>query len=168
LIVDRMLARGKRLTTPAAPVREVLATAGSRWSRQAELAQVSLTMTVEQALPPDVTSVGLPDVLDPIADNALRHTPEGGWVVVAARADLESGCIVVDITNSGPGVPTDLAPLIFDAWVSSRDASVAGGLGLWLSRETARDAGGDVRLIDPDAGHTTFRATLPIGDGGVA
>ena len=71
--------------------------------------------------------------------------------------------IAVDVTNSGAGIPGELAPQIFDAWVSDRDASEAGGLGLWLSRETARDTGGDVTLIDPAPGHTTFRVVLPCG-----
>jgi sensor histidine kinase regulating citrate/malate metabolism len=50
---------------------------------------------------------------------------------------------------------------MFDAWVSSRDASEAGGLGLWLARETARDVGGDVTLKQSTAAGTTFRIVLP-------
>ena len=71
--------------------------------------------------------------------------------------------ITVDVTNTGPGIPTELVPQIFDAWVSGRDASVAGGLGLWLARETARDAGGEVTLADPAPGRVTFRVVLPCG-----
>jgi nitrogen-specific signal transduction histidine kinase len=69
--------------------------------------------------------------------------------------------MTVHVTNTGGGIPRELAPQIFDAWVSGRDASEAGGLGLWLARETARDAGGDVTLVDPAPGRTTFRVVLP-------
>ncbi|MEO7423061.1 MAG: ATP-binding protein, partial [Ornithinibacter sp.] len=55
-----------------------------------------------------------------------------------------------------------IAPHVFDAWVSSRDASVAGGLGLWLAREAARDVGGDITLVDTEGHTTTFRIHLPI------
>ena len=36
------------------------------------------------------------------------------------------------------------------------------GLGLWLARESARAAGGDVLLVDDRPGSTTFRARLPL------
>jgi nitrogen-specific signal transduction histidine kinase len=68
--------------------------------------------------------------------------------------------IDIGITNTGDRVPAELVPHLFDAWVSSRDASIAGGLGLWLARETARDLGGDVTYIE-DAPLTAFRIVLP-------
>jgi nitrogen-specific signal transduction histidine kinase len=69
----------------------------------------------------------------------------------------------VVITNQGDPIAASLAPHVFDAWVSTRDASVAGGLGLWLSREMARDLGGDVELVpsDPTDAATTFQVRLP-------
>jgi nitrogen-specific signal transduction histidine kinase len=70
------------------------------------------------------------------------------------------GKLNIDVANTGDPVPADLAPYVFDAWVSTRDASIAGGLGLWLARETARDLGGDVTMV-ADAPHTTFRIVLP-------
>lgn len=162
LIIDRMLARSRLPSATGAPVRETLAAADLRWGHQAELAGVALTVTVVPAISPTLSVTDLPDVTDPIVDNAVRHTPEGGWVTVTVRTDTAQEWLVVDVTNSGPGVPAEMAPQIFDAWVSSRDASVAGGLGLWLAREAARDRGGDLTLIDPAPGHTTFRARLPI------
>jgi signal transduction histidine kinase len=68
---------------------------------------------------------------------------------------------VVDIGNTGSGITDEVAARLFNAWVSTRDASVAGGLGLWLARETARDLGGDVELVDADGATTVFRIALP-------
>jgi nitrogen-specific signal transduction histidine kinase len=72
---------------------------------------------------------------------------------------------VVDLSNPGDGVPADIESHLFDAWVSSRDASTAGGLGLWLARETARDLGGDVTLVTAGPPTTTFRIVLPASSG---
>ena len=72
---------------------------------------------------------------------------------------------MVSISNTGDPIAPDLAAHVFDAWVSSRDASVAGGLGLWLARETARDLGGDITLVHDGPHTTTFQVELPIIDG---
>jgi signal transduction histidine kinase len=164
LIVDRMLARNRsrgRAPTPA--VRSAMESATIRWARQADLLGVMLSVDLPTDLPDDLTCPELADVVEPIVDNAMRHTPRAGRVEVIVDVRQAAAWIAVDVTNSGAGIPGELAPQIFDAWVSDRDASEAGGLGLWLSRETARDKGGDVTLIDPAPGHTTFRVVLPCG-----
>ncbi|MEP6759856.1 MAG: HAMP domain-containing sensor histidine kinase [Sporichthyaceae bacterium] len=162
LIVDRMLARSKKPALSATTVREALEAAESRWSRQADVAGVGLTLTIEPAVPTESCVADLPGTADPIVDNAVRHTPQGGWVVVAVRTDAAQSSIVLDVSNSGPGIDAEMVPKIFDAWVSSRDASVAGGLGLWVARESARAVGGEVTLLDPSPGDTSFRAILPV------
>ena len=70
--------------------------------------------------------------------------------------------MLVRVSNTGEPIAPDMASRMFDAWVSSRDASVAGGLGLWLARETACDLGGDVTLVDDGPYPTTFQARLPL------
>ncbi|MEO7980657.1 MAG: HAMP domain-containing sensor histidine kinase, partial [Sporichthyaceae bacterium] len=168
LVVDRMLARTRpRSRASAGPVHPVLEAATTRWSRQATLSGVTLTVALPAGLDGDVASPGIGDVVEPIVDNAIRHTPTGGRVGITVAMQDSGTRITVDVTNSGDGVPSALAPHIFDAWVSGRDASIAGGLGLWLARETARDAGGEVTLVDPSAGRTTFRVLLPCTTGPV-
>lgn len=165
LIVDRMLARNRSGSSPAGePARTALESAGVRWRRQAELAGLTLVLAMPPSLTDDISCPELSDVLEPIVDNAVRHTPRPGQVTVAAAFGQGDAAVTVDVTNSGPGVAAELVPQIFDAWVSGRDASVAGGLGLWLARETARDVGGDVTLPDAASGRTTFRVVLPCTD----
>ncbi len=168
LVVDRMLARTRpRSRAGAGPVHPVLEAATTRWSRQATLSGVTLTVALPAGLDGDIAAPGIGDVVEPIVDNAIRHTPTGGRVGITVAVQEAGTRIEVDVTNSGDGVPSALAPHIFDAWVSGRDASIAGGLGLWLARETARDAGGEVTLVDPSAGRTTFRVVLPCTTGPV-
>ena len=132
-----------------------------RWRRQAELADATFRLTVTDGVTAHLRVGGLIETVEPVLDNAFRHTPHGGVIRVDVCADA-AGRLVVDVTNSGTPVPPALADRMFDAWVSSRDASEAGGLGLWLARETARDVGGDVTLAGSASSGTTFRIVLPV------
>ena len=161
LIVDRMLARSRNRGSVPEPVAETLAPAADRWRRQADLAGVALDIRIAPSIGPDVRCAAFVEVVEPVVDNAVRHTSTRGWARVEVQAS-ESGELLVDVSNIGDGVPPDLVARVFDPWVSSRDASIAGGLGLWLSRETARDTGGDVVLADPGPGTCVFRIRLPI------
>ena len=142
----------------------MLAAAGGRWRRQAELAGATLYVRAHGDITPTTACAALEEIIEPILDNAVRHTQSGGTVeinlhIVHIEASSEP-MLIVNVSNTGEAIPADLAAHVFDPWVSSRDASVAGGLGLWLARETARDVGGDVTVV-PDAPATTFRVRLP-------
>lgn len=162
-IVNGMLLRSRARQRAPEPVTRQLETAIERWRRQARTQSVSLEMTTADSVDERAACAALVDVLDPIVDNATRHSPADGRITLAVRREASPAgdVLVVDVANTGAEVPADLAPRIFDPWVSSRDASTAGGLGLWLARETARDSGGDVVLV-PGHGVTTFRVTLPV------
>jgi signal transduction histidine kinase len=165
LVVDRMLARTRSRSHRPEPLAEILDDAGVRWRRQAELASIALDLVVDRTLPPGLRCGALLEVMEPVLDNALRHTPAHRTVRIDLHVEPgdgpQAGRVVVDLSNPGDGVPADIESHLFDAWVSSRDASTAGGLGLWLARETARDLGGDVTLVTGGPPTTTFRIVLP-------
>ena len=111
---------------------------------------------------PQTRCAEVADIIEPILDNAVRYTPPGGDIDIRIRLDTRpAATLVVDISNTGDPISDDLAQNLFEAWVSERDASVAGGLGLWLARETARDLKGDVTLVDDGTHPTTIRVKLP-------
>lgn len=146
---------------------DVIENAQNRWKRQAELARVTLATGTDESTTSRTSCTELSKIVEPILDNAVRPTPPDGSAEITLRIDARSpDALVVSFTNSGDAIPANLAPHVFDAWVSSRDASVAGGLGLWLARETARDLGGDVTLVDDSPHTTTFRVGLPVTTNG--
>lgn len=159
LIVDRMLARSRSRGEADTPVRAVVEAAEHGWRRQGAVTGVRVNVHVDNAVSADSHCTGLVDILEAIVDNAVQHSPPAGRVDIAVSMPADS--LIIQVSDEGPGVDSDLAPHIFDAWVSSRDASVAGGLGLWLAREKAQDLGGDVILENGRPGATTFRVTLP-------
>jgi signal transduction histidine kinase len=159
-IVDRMLARSRAHAYEPEDVAAAIHEAEPRWCRQAELADATFRLHMGDGITDHTRAGALIETIEPVLDNAFRLTPCGGVVRVDVRTD-PAGQVVVDVTNTGTPVPPGLADRMFDAWVSSRDASEAGGLGLWLARETARDVGGDVTLKQSTAAGTTFRIVLP-------
>lgn len=166
-IVDRMLARSRARGHAPEPVLLALDGAAQRWRRRAVLASIDLTIDIHSGITTSTRCAELVEVIEPLLDNAFRFAPVDGSVHIDAAIREETPSrLVVDISNTGPGVSSDIAPHLFDAWISTRDASTAGGLGLWLARETARDLGGDVSLTDGGPGATVFRVELPTSTGG--
>jgi signal transduction histidine kinase len=161
-VVDRMLARSRAREHLPKSVRAEMSEAAKRWQRQAAAAGITAVVRLEPGISADVRATGLVEAVEPIVDNALRFAPPGGSVTIVVGLDPRDATnLAVTVTDNGPGVPERVAAQMFDAWVSTRDASVAGGLGLWLARETARDLGGDIDHI-ADSAETTFRLVMPM------
>jgi signal transduction histidine kinase len=168
LVVDRMLARIRSRKDTWEAVVPALTAASSGWQRQASLVDVEIDFRLTSDVSDSARSPEIVAVVEPLVDNAIRHTPPRGTVTVALShgAAPDATTVTVDVSDTGPGIAPELVAQIFDAWVSTRDASSAGGLGLWLARETARDLGGDLQLMESRPGGTTFRVSLPLAEDG--
>jgi signal transduction histidine kinase len=98
-----------------------------------------------------------------LVDNAVKYSPSGAEVRVAAHA--RTGWVLVDVIDTGPGIPREQQQLIFEKFGRAKtDGSQPGtGLGLFIARSIAEAHGGtlDVRSI-LDRG-TTFTLSLPAG-----
>ena len=81
-----------------------------------------------------------------ILDNALRFSPQGGAVTLAARQDKHITVFWID--DSGPGLPADVAARMFDDFVTDNAARTPGGglgLGLSIARRVVESHGGEIR-----------------------
>lgn len=112
----------------------------------------------------------LEQVMNNLLDNAFRHTPEGGAVKVACR-DLQPGTLQVTVADSGPGIPVNDLPHLFERFYRGDNQNGPGkkgyGLGLAISREIVRAHGGEIWATSETGGGTTFVFTLPIAGRGV-
>jgi signal transduction histidine kinase len=88
-------------------------------------------------------------------DSAQEH-----FIRVSTRTD-PSRCVVVDIADSGPGVPAEIGNRIFDPFFTTKPARGNSGLGLAICRQIAGDLGGSVELEPPPGRGALFRVTLP-------
>ncbi|HIW95314.1 MAG TPA: HAMP domain-containing histidine kinase, partial [Candidatus Corynebacterium gallistercoris] len=100
-----------------------------------------------------------------LLDNAAKWSPKGGVVRVAMfPADAERMCI--EVQDSGPGIPEEDRPKIFDRFyrsISSRSMP-GSGLGLAIVKQVVERHGGTVEVGESDDGGTRMTVTLPGGD----
>jgi signal transduction histidine kinase len=98
-----------------------------------------------------------------LVDNAVKYSPAGAEVRVAAHA--RTGWVCVDVTDHGAGIPREQHQLIFEKFGRAKtDGNQPGtGLGLFIARSIVEAHGGtlDVRSV-VDRG-TTFTLSLPAG-----
>jgi len=98
-----------------------------------------------------------------LIDNAIRYSPDGGRVSVEVRREGRSACVTV--ADTGPGIPADEMPLIFEPFFRGRQArqKPGTGLGLPIARQIARAHGGSLAARSEPGQGTTFKVHLPSG-----
>jgi two-component system sensor histidine kinase TctE len=103
-----------------------------------------------------------------LVDNALLYTPEGGTVTVRVLHDPFGQVVVLQVEDSGPGIPEDERELVFQPFYRSLGTEVDGsGLGLAIVREIAQQHGAEVsieeaRATPADARGTRFTVRFPV------
>lgn len=97
--------------------------------------------------------------------NALKFSPPGARVEV--RGSDEDGTVVVEVADTGPGIPADEVDLVFDELARGRDARglPGSGLGLPLVRVVAERHGGRAVLRSRPGSGTSVRLHLPAAAG---
>ncbi len=99
-----------------------------------------------------------------ILDNAIRYTPAGGEITVAAAREDEQA--VISIGDTGMGIPADHLPFIFDRFYRvdkvRTDGEGGTGLGLAIATSIARMHGGSIEVESRVGEGTTFRIRLPL------
>ncbi len=101
-------------------------------------------------------------VLDNLLRNACEATPRGGRVTLRALA--EAGRVVFSVEDQGPGLAPEIAAKVFQPLTSTKPGG--GGLGLAISHQLARHAGGDLRHEPGPAGGCVFRLSVPVEPAG--
>jgi signal transduction histidine kinase len=102
-------------------------------------------------------------ILTNLLDNALKYTGEGGTVALSAAE--QDGFAMISVADTGPGIPPEQLPLIFERFhrVDKSRAKKHGGSGLGLSicKELVETLGGTIRVQSLVGHGTTFTVTLP-------
>jgi len=149
---------------PVSPV-EVVGLAVERMLPLFDEKGVELRSAVPDKLPPVLADSGrVVQVLTNLLDNALRHTPAGGRVVVEVGAGGEA---VFEVTDTGEGLASEHLPHVFERFyraAKSRSRSEGGsGVGLSISKALVEAMGGRIWVGSTGPGEgATFSFTLPI------
>lgn len=100
-----------------------------------------------------------------IFDNAIKFTPENGYISFSVTEDKSAGKVTVKIRNSGQGISKEALPYIFERFYkedSSRSVHTRGaGIGLYISKTLVQRSGGDIWAESEEGEYTEFIFTVP-------
>jgi two-component system sensor histidine kinase GlrK len=102
-------------------------------------------------------------ILENLLSNAIKYSPRGGSIHVRAHAD--GGVFVLDVADSGQGIPVEDRARIFDAFYTGKPSasSVKGtGIGLSVVMEFVTVHGGSVEIVDGEFSGAHFRIRMPM------
>lgn len=139
---------------------DVLRDIGRRFAPVAEQKGLSLRINASAEAQLFTDRQKLERVISNLVDNAIKFTERGSVTV-----DLSSGGedVIVAVSDTGPGIPPQNAPRLFDEFYQGRDAGGSGGgfgMGLAICRFLARQIGGEVRLARTDASGSRFELAI--------
>ena len=96
-----------------------------------------------------------------VFSNLIGNAREAGAATIAFAAEKNGRALVIDVTDDGPGFNDKARENLFKPFAgSSRQGGT--GLGLVIVRDVLKAHGGDIQLVDSDAG-SAFRIELPSG-----
>jgi signal transduction histidine kinase len=127
-------------------------------AREAHVALDTGAPTIDRLVSADPDRVHL--VLTNLLQNAIRHTPANGQVEV--RAAPEPDGVRFEVRDSGPGIPAEYIPRLFERFYRVPGATSGGaGLGLYICKEIVEAHGGRIG-VESDPGHgAIFWFNLP-------
>ncbi len=162
------LADAGQLTLQRRPVRpsDLLEHAAIAYLPQAEERGIQLSVTAEATPAISVDPDRLGQVIGNLVGNALRHTPDGGHIELAAA--LTGAGVVLSVTDDGPGIPNDDLPHIFERFYRGDKARVddgSSGLGLAIARSLVEAHGGQMGVENVATGGARFTVALPLTNG---
>jgi two-component system sensor histidine kinase BaeS len=155
-----------QLTRRPCDLAQVAAEAAEDWDASFTAAGVSLTQHLEPA--PVLADPGrLHQIITNLLSNALKFTPPGGQVTMnLSQAD---GQARLQVSDTGPGIPPDDQPHVFDRWWRSTQAAQTrgSGIGLAVAAELARAHHGSIEVASEPGQGSQFTLILPLGTGAV-
>jgi signal transduction histidine kinase len=142
-------------------LREVLQNIYDIFGHLAMESNVSLKLSADLSNPIPVCSNAdrLEQVLVILMDNAIKHTPENGAILLAVEES--QGKLELWVSNTGVGIPAEDLPYIFERFykVDKSHSGYGTGLGLSIAKEIVKGLGGQI-FVESEAGNTKFTFTV--------
>jgi PAS domain S-box-containing protein len=132
---------------------------------------IAIEVTGEQRLEPVLADAGqMEQVIINLATNARDAMPDGGTLTLATRT-VDPGpeglgrCVSLSVTDTGTGIPPELAEHVFEPFFTTKEQGRGTGLGLATVHGLVVQAGGRVSLQPAPGGGTRFEVLLPVAEG---
>jgi len=141
------------------PLRETLSEVARNMAPAAEKAGVRIGIDCDAHLPP-LRSATLYHVLVNLIKNAIEAMPSGGRVEVRARSLPDA--VVLSVADTGPGIPPEVLPRLFEPFFSLKATGKGTGLGLVICKDLIEKQGGTVAAANRPEGGAVFTVTIPV------
>ncbi len=174
LLLSRADADQVRLKQEPLALDEVALAAYEPMERLARRKNIELDIAAMDPVCLRGDSLWLGQLITNLLHNAINYTPEGGSVVLSltrvpdTEAPEGSGFALLSVRDTGPGIPPEHLPYIFDRFYrvdSGRSRDQGGsGLGLNIARWIAESHSGQITVASEVGKGTTFTVRLPAAD----
>jgi two-component system NtrC family sensor kinase len=139
-------------------VNSTVALVGHRLER----AGVTVALSLAPELPPVKGDGGqIQQVITNLVVNGLEAMPDGGKLVIRTRAEVSRPVVVMEVEDSGIGIPAAHLPRIFDPFFTTKENGRGVGLGLAVVYGLVQSHGGEIDVRSVPGQGTTFRVILP-------
>ncbi|HEY7448828.1 MAG TPA: ATP-binding protein [Vicinamibacterales bacterium] len=157
---------GDSLELQDVPIENLFGRVVARHERDAAARRITLASSIAPGAEIVIgDALRLEQALQNLAANAVRHTPAGGRVELGA--ELADRHVVLTVRDSGPGIPAEHLPLVFDRFYkadASRTHDTAGsGLGLSIVKAIVERHGGTITVSSSPEKGSLFMIRLPAG-----
>ena len=166
LDLARLEGGGEKLRSQPVSVKDLFARVADRHAPSIRERGITLELDIAPDTPEILGDPGrLEQAVQNVAANAIRHTPAGGRVLLRA-APRDRG-VSISVRDSGPGIPPEHLPRVFDRFykVDAARANTAvpsgSGLGLSIVRAIVETHGGTVTAANAPEGGAIFELRFP-------
>ncbi len=161
------LARGNIPSIPTERVRlelgKLVTETAQRFAMQAQAKHVALETRIEGTPVVSADRIKLSWVISNLIGNALRYTPEGGTIEVAAR-EAENNLLRLEVADTGPGIPPEIRDHVFERYTQYSTPGYepgSAGLGLAIVKDIVEAHGGRISIESNNGIGTRFIVQLP-------
>jgi len=128
-----------------------------------ELQEISLTIDLpEKILPIWGDDNKLQQCFLNLIFNAMEAMPSGGELIITSRINREKTSAVVEIRDTGYGIPSKNIDHIYDPFFTTKDIGEGTGLGLSIVYGVVKDHNGRIEVKSREGEGTTFRLNFPL------
>jgi signal transduction histidine kinase len=147
-----------------ADMNHLLARTEAKFGEVCREKRLLLEVRPAPGLPPCIVDEDqIRQALDNLVTNAIDAMTDGGTLTLATRTACENGThnVVIDVSDTGPGIPPDLVKRIFEPFYSTKVIGHGTGLGLSICKKIMEEHRGSIRVSAAPGGGSIFSLFIP-------